>query len=297
MQLSINGSPVGITNGGGDIDASNPVALLVHGAGMNRTVWVQQTRYLNHHGVCALAIDLPGHGNSGGEPLQTVEEMADWLVQLIDVVIAELASEQSGNSVALVGHSMGSLACLCATALAGKKVNHLVLAGTAMSMQVHPGLLEAAERNEDLAGELMTAWGHGPVAHVSTNPTPGLWMLGGGIALLDEVDDDVLFTDLSACNAFDISTFDFSGPDASSASTAPGASDIEAGSTEELFKRVKCPVSFIVGSEDKMTPGSATSQLVAGFDGANVHFLNNVGHMMMIEDPASVRELLRTALS
>ncbi len=272
LQLSINDSPVGITNGGGVINASNPVALLVHGAGMNRTVWTQQTRYLNHHGVCALAIDLPGHGNSGGEPLQTVEEMAGWLVQLVDAVIVELASEQHDGSVALVGHSMGSLVCLRAAALAGKKVSHLVLAGTAMSMQVHPVLLEAAKRNEDLAGELMTAWGHGPVAHVSTNPTPGLWMLGSGLALLDEVDDNVLFIDLSACGAFDISDFDF-------------------------VERVKCPVSFIVGGEDKMTPASASSQLIAGFDGADVHFLANVGHMMMVEDPASVRELLRTTLS
>ena len=271
--ISVDGQPVGITTGGGglggDSAVANPVALLVHGAGMNRTVWQQQTRYLNHHGVCALAIDLPGHGNSGGELLQTVPQMAEWLVRLIDEISAKLGCD----AVGLVGHSMGSLVCLSAAALAPDKVSHLVLAGTAMSMPVHPAMLDAAQRNEPLAGALMTAWGHGPVAHVATNPTPGMWMTGGGLALLDVAADDVIFTDLSACNGFDI---------------ASGDVDVAA---------VKCPVSFICGGADKMTPPEAAAPLAASFDGAQVHYLANVGHTMMSEDPGSVREILLAALS
>lgn len=281
LELVVDGLSVGFTNGGGPIGSSsprsgdtrdganapaeNPVALLVHGAGMNRTVWQQQTRYLNHHGVTALAIDLPGHGNSEGAPLGTIDEMAAWLVRLADKVIAALGC----GTVGLVGHSMGSLVCLAAASVAPARVRHLVLAGTSMSMPVHPDLLGAAQRNEPLAGALMTAWGHGPTAHIATNPTPGLWMLGGASALLDEAADDLIYTDLSACASYE-------------------AGDVAAS--------VECPVTFIVGGADKMTPPDMAAPLIASFDGAQVTYLNDVGHMMMSEDPAAVREALLAAL-
>ena len=38
---------------------SDPIVVLIHGAGMDRTVWSQQTRFLAHHGFRALAVDLP----------------------------------------------------------------------------------------------------------------------------------------------------------------------------------------------------------------------------------------------
>ncbi len=279
LELNVDGLAVGFTTGGDvDLDAGNPVALLVHGAGMNRTVWYQQTRYLNHHGVSALAIDLPGHGNSAGGAstdgaastggaLKSIGEMADWLVRLID----EVRAQTGVGAVGLVGHSMGSIVSLCAAAAAGDKVSHLVLTGMAMAMPVHPDLLAAAQSNNSKAGALMTAWGLGPNAHVSVNPTPGLWMSGGSRALLDVADDDVIFTDLAACNEFDLADIDLAG--------------------------VTCPVSFICGGADKMTPPDAASGLIASFDGASVHFLNGIGHMMMNEDPKSVREILLDALS
>ena len=33
-----------------------------------------------------LALDLPGHGLSGGKSLSSVEEMADWINEVIDAV-------------------------------------------------------------------------------------------------------------------------------------------------------------------------------------------------------------------
>ncbi|HCB34293.1 MAG TPA: alpha/beta hydrolase [Acidimicrobiaceae bacterium] len=272
--MSVDGATVGFTTGGVDVGSAGvgperPAALLVHGAGMNRTVWQQQTRYLNHHGATALAVDLPGHGNSAGAPLATVAEMAAWLVRLADEVVVRLGGAPAGRRVALVGHSMGSLVCLEAAATAPDRFSRLVLAGTAMSMPVHPDLLDAAERNEPLAAELMTAWGHGPAAHVAASPTPGMWMLGGGLALLAAAADGVIFADLSACDAYEVG---------------------------DAAGRVECPVTVVVGGADKMTPPRAAAPLIAGFDSADVVHLADVGHMMMSEDPAAVRRALRAAL-
>ncbi|WP_428119999.1 alpha/beta fold hydrolase [Candidatus Poriferisodalis sp.] len=270
FSLEVRSQSVGVATGGVVPNVSSaadaPVVMLIHGAGMNRTVWQLQTRWLAHHGFTPLAIDLPGHGLSDGEPLDSVADMALWLGEAITAVSERLDSEQ----VRLVGHSMGSLICTEAAAADHDRIARLVLLGTAAAMPVHPALLGAARRNELLAPELMTAWSHGNRAHVATNPTPGLWMLGGGLALLERADDGVIHADLSACATY------------------------EAG---DAASRVKCPVTVIVGSEDKMTPPRAAVPLIADFDNIDVVHLAGAGHMMMNEDPAAVRTALAAALA
>ena len=270
IDLEVRGSSVGVATGGVVPDAASaanaPVVLLVHGAGMNRTVWQLQTRWLAHHGYTPLAVDMPGHGNSEGEPLGSIAEMAAWLVE----AIAQVRDCFGCDEVRLVGHSMGSLICTEAAAAHPDGIARLVLLGTAAGMPVHPALLGAAENNELLAPELMTAWGHGNRAHVATNPTPGLWMLGGSVALLERADDGVIHADLSACAAYE-------------------AGDVAA--------RVQCSVTVIVGSEDKMTPPRAAGALIADFADCDVVHLAGAGHMMMNEDPAAVRSALAKALA
>ncbi len=266
FDLTVDGESVGVATGGVALDGTQPVAVLVHGAGMNRTVWQQQTRYLAHHGVSALAVDLPGHGNSGGEARPSIGELADWLGRIVDEICAALDCEQ----VALIGHSMGSLICLEVAAARPERVSHLVLAGTAATMGVHPALLGAAERNEPLAPQLMTAWGHGPASHIAQHPTPGLWMTGGSLALLEVAADDVIYTDLAACAAYEPS---------------------------DAASRVVCSATVIVGGADKMTPPKAAADVIAELADANVVHLADVGHMMMNEAPDAVRAALLAALT
>ncbi|WP_419841253.1 alpha/beta fold hydrolase [Candidatus Poriferisodalis sp.] len=270
FRLQVRGQAVGVATGGAVPDpvsaAAAPVVVLVHGAGMDRTVWQQQTRWLAHHGYTPLAVDLPGHGNSGGEPLTSVADMSEWLSEAVTAVGERLACEQ----VRLVGHSMGSLVCTETAAADHRRVARLVLMGTAATMPVHPTLLGAAQANERLAPELMTAWGHGSRAHIATNPTPGLWMAGGAVALLERARNGVIHIDLRACAAY------------------------EAG---DAAARVRCPATVVVGSEDKMTPPRAAAPLIADFADCDVVHLQGAGHMMMNEDPAGVRSALATALA
>ena len=53
--------------------------------------------------IVCLALDLPGHGLSGGKSLTSVEEMADWINEVIDAV---------GIKASLVGHSQGCLVAM-----------------------------------------------------------------------------------------------------------------------------------------------------------------------------------------
>ena len=100
--------------GGKRFDASLPAIVFIHGAMHDHSSWTLLARWFAHHGHAVLAPDLPGHSQSTGAPLESVEAIADWLLALLDAAGVDEA--------ALVGHSMGSLIALEAAARAPARV-------------------------------------------------------------------------------------------------------------------------------------------------------------------------------
>ncbi|CAO3405930.1 alpha/beta fold hydrolase [Azospirillum largimobile] len=267
MQLTVNGTPVFVHTGGREIDPARPAIVLIHGAGMDHSVWSLQSRYLAHHGRSVLAVDLPGHGRSGGEPLGSIAAMADWVIALLDAAGLERA--------ALVGHSMGALVALDAAARHGARVEAVALLGVAERMPVHPDLLAAAHAGEQSAIEMVVGWGHGPRGHGGAQggscPTPGLALIPGGRRLMASVRPGVLGVDLAACNEYG------QGADAAAA--------------------VACPALFLLGALDKMTPAKAGRALAAHVKSSQVVVLPQTGHMVMTESPDAVLDALTSFLS
>ena len=123
--------------GGKRFDPSLPAIVFLHGAMHDHSVWTLSARWFAHHGHAVLAPDLPGHSQSTGAPLESVEAIADWLLALLDAAGVDEA--------ALVGHSMGSLIALEAAGRAPARIERLVMVGTAYPMTVSPALLEAGD--------------------------------------------------------------------------------------------------------------------------------------------------------
>src|SRR5512134_4136239 len=113
-----------------------PAVVFVHGAANDHSVWLLQSRYFAHHGRGVLALDLPGHGRSGGAALVSVDAIADWIVDVLDAAGLERA--------ALVGHSLGALAVLDCAARHPARVEKIALLGPAVPMEVSDALLAAA---------------------------------------------------------------------------------------------------------------------------------------------------------
>lgn len=257
MNVTVDEARAFVATGGQPFDPALSVVVLVHGAGMNRTVWRYQSRYLAHHGFAVAAVDLPGHGRSAGPPLEDVPSMAEWLLRLLDSLGAPAAS--------LVGHSMGSFVALEAAAMAPDRIAKMALLGSADAIAVHPELLAAADAGDRKAFDLVTSWSLGRRAQLGGHPEPGSWMTGGTLAILEEEPIAVLANDLRAVN-------DYAG--------APVAA-----------QGIGHPVAVLVGRGDRMTPPNAARRLVSNFvDAEIVEF--DTGHLMMTEDPAGVVEAL-----
>ena len=65
-------------------DRTAPNIVFVHGSANDHSVFALQSRYFAYHGHNVYAVDLPGHGKSAGEPLRSVEALADWRMWLAE---------------------------------------------------------------------------------------------------------------------------------------------------------------------------------------------------------------------
>jgi pimeloyl-ACP methyl ester carboxylesterase len=258
MLLTVDGARVFAATGGRAFDTGQPAILFVHGAGMDRTVWSLQARYLAHHGRSVLAVDLPGHGRSEGPALASIEAMAAWLLGAVKAAGLERCS--------LVGHSMGAFVALAAAALSPGSVERLALIGIAAAMPVHPDLLAAARAGDPKAWALMVDWGHGREGRIGGNPAPGLWRVGGGYRLLQRGGPGVLAADLAASAAYE------------------GAVAAAA--------MIRCPVLMILGAEDRMTPPDKAAPLGQAMGDVRTILLPRCGHMLMAERPNEVVDAL-----
>jgi len=254
MNLAVDGKAVYAYTANHDVDPAKRTVAFIHGAGLDHSWFGLQSRYFGYHGYNVLALDLPGHGRSAGPALTTVAAMADWVVSVLDAAKVERAS--------LVGHSMGTLVALDCAARHPQRVERIALIATAQPMKVSDAFLDAAKRNSYDAFDMSTIWGHAPQVPLGGNPNPGMWMYGDTQARLERLAPGVLHADLKASN-----DYSFKGD-------------------------VKCPVLFILGKRDMMTPPRAAKSLQERIAGAQTVVIDFSGHSLMAEAPDAVLDAL-----
>jgi pimeloyl-ACP methyl ester carboxylesterase len=258
MQLQLNGKEVFAYTAAHDIDAAKRTVVFVHGAGLDHSWWGLQSRYFGYHGFNVLALDLPAHGRSAGPGLATIGDMADWVKKILEA--------EKIRTAAVVGHSMGALVALEFAARYPEAAERIALVGVAYPMKVSDAFLDAAKRNDQAAYDMETIWGHAAQVPLAGNPNPGMWMYGDTLARLSRLAPGVLHADLLACNAY--------------------ADGLEAAA------KLKCPVQFILGARDMMTPPRGAEELMRKIEQSKSTRVAISGHSLMAEAPDATLDAL-----
>ena len=267
MNYTINGHATYVYTGGKTLDPAKPTVVFIHGVLNDHSVWILQSRWFANHGWNVLAIDLPGHCKSDGKAPATVEEAADFVVALLDAAGVQRA--------ALVGHSFGSLIALETAARAPERVTHLAMVGTAYPMAVSPALLDSALNAPMKAIDMVNVFSHSMMAPPPSSLGPGTWLYGGSRALMRRVlasnrEVNVFHVGFNACNDY-----------------ANGEAAIGA---------VRCPVLFLLGAADQMTPPKGAKTLSAKAPSSKTVVVQ-AGHALMSEAPDDVLFALRDFLT
>jgi pimeloyl-ACP methyl ester carboxylesterase len=164
------------------------------------------------------------------------------------------------HKVVLVGISMGSAIALKLAMKFPKKVLGLGLLGSGSILRVTSSILESAGNPNtfESAVEMINE------RCFSANTPQSLVVLSKQNML--ETRPPVLLGDFLACNEFDV--------------------------TSQL-ENIKVPTVIICGAKDKMTPLKYSELLRDGITKSHLHIVQNAGHMVMVEQPDAVADMLK----
>ena len=165
--------------------ADGPPLMLVHGAGGNLMHWPGELRRLP--GRTVYALDLPGHGKSGGAGRAEIGAYADG--------VRGFAEALGLVPFVLAGHSMGGAIALEFALRYPARLAGLILVGTGAKLRVAPEILVGIQDDFQGTTELLAQWAHSE--HVDPN------LLRLYTRRLREVDPQTLRADFLACDAFD----------------------------------------------------------------------------------------------
>ncbi len=167
-----------------------------------------------------LAVDLPGHGKSEGLGHHTIDDYTGEIMEFIKALKL--------NAVVLAGHSMGSAIALKAAIRFPKQVLGLCLLGSGARLRVAQSILQSASDPSTFASAVRQ------VMDGSFSPEMNGRLKELSTQRLEETRPSVLYGDLLACNAFNV--------------------------TDQL-SQISAPTFILCGALDKMVPLKVSESL------------------------------------
>ena len=135
-----------------EIEEKKPTLLLMHGSGLSHIVWSLHEQFYTSQGFNVLSVDLPGHGDSDGPALKSINEISDWVKELMKV--------SKIIKISFVGHSQGCLVGIDFASRYPDLIEKLVLVAGSYQLPVNKDLIDLAEAGDEKAILLMMKWGY-----------------------------------------------------------------------------------------------------------------------------------------
>ena len=250
MIFQIENKNIHASDAGQGIDSQKQTIVFLHGSGLSHIVWSLTEQFFFNKNFNVLSLDLPGHGNSDGPCLDSIEKIADWL--------EEVFKKLNLNDLILVGHSQGCLEILEYAHKYKSRLKKLIFVGGSNKMPVHPDLIELAKNGDSDAIKLMMKWGYeGSKKFIGGNPVEKIIQSPRDIS-------EILAVDLIACNNY-LNGF-------------------------EAAKKINLPSLVILGELDKMVNLESGKKFSNLLENSTTHIINECGHMIMIEKAFEMRE-------
>ena len=256
MNFLINSNEVFIMDTGTEFDPKKHSIILLHGSGQSHVVWSLTTQYLSDQNFNVFALDFPGHGNSEGESLKTIEEMAVWLDKVINKI--------GIKDLSLVGHSQGCLIALEYVNKFPKSIRNVIFVSGSYEIPVNKSLIDLAYSGDMESLNLMMKWGYGKSKQfIGGNPLQKILNSAREVR-------EVLAVDLIACNNY-----------------KNGA---------KAAKKINCSTFFILGELDRMIKVEKGKEFAGLIPNSKIHIVKDCGHMVILENAFEMREKINEFL-
>ena len=161
--------------------------LFRHGSGGDHTIWESQFSGLGDE-FNIFAVDLPGHGRSGGKGEKEVGLYVEWVKKFIKAL--------GLDRPVLIGHSLGAAIALAFASVHGKLLSGLVPVSGGVKMPVNKMILEGIMT--DPAATLNMTW---KFAVSKQNREKLAYRLQKN---LSEVKPEVIYGDYLSCDGMDL---------------------------------------------------------------------------------------------
>ena len=250
MIIDIENKSVHASDAGQGINSSKDTIVFLHGSGLSHIVWSLIEQFFSNKDFNVLSIDLPGHGNSEGPCLDSIEKITDWLEKVFEKL--------NLKNLIIIGHSQGCLEALEYSFKYKKRLKKIVLIGGSYRMPVNKDLIDLASNGDSDAVKLMMKWCYeGPKKFIGGNPVERIIQSPRDIS-------EILAVDLVACNNY------LNGSKAA--------------------QKIDCPTMLVFGALDKMVNIENGKKFANLIKDSTIHIIDGCGHMIMIEKAFEKRE-------
>jgi len=174
--------------------------------------------------------------------------------------ISDFIDHVLGVKCYLAGHSMGGAIALDVALRFSEKLQGIILIGTGARLRVAPAILETFASGKVPPHMVDFAYGS----------TASKELLDMAREEMNNTDPSINYHDFTACNNFDV--------------------------TQQL-QSINLPALIIGGSEDKLTPLKYSEFLAANLTNSQITIIENAGHMMMLENPVAVSNIIDQFIS
>ena len=228
----------------------------MHGSGLTHIVWSLHEQFYASQGFNVLSVDLPGHGNSEGPALKSIEEISNWIKSLMEKI--------NISKISIVGHSQGCLVGIDFASRYSNLISSLVLVAGSYKMPVNQDLIDLAEAGDEKAVLLMMKWGYeGSKAFIGGNPVKKIINSSREIR-------EILSVDLNACNNYKTG--------------------------KDSLNKINCPTLCVFGDLDKMVPLGVGNKMAELIKNSKTNVIQNCGHMIIFEKAFEMRKLVKEFL-